>query len=131
MTPPTWGPPAGRPPWSRRRKGLLLGLGAGTVLAGSCALVLPAQYGVTAAFVAALCAFLLVVAMVVFVAVPGPGTFGALLRTVPLAGAVLVVAVLLALSTAGNSLRWLWILTAVAAAGWTAFALWENRRSGR
>jgi hypothetical protein len=128
---PGAGPPDGRPAWSRRRKRLLLGLGAGTVLAAVGAWLLPAQYGITSAFVAALCALLLVVATVVFLAVPGPGTFGALLRTSPLAGAVLVVAVLLALSTAGQSLRWLWILSAVAAAGWTAFALWESRRSGR
>jgi hypothetical protein len=120
-----------RPPWSRRRRRLLVGLAAGAVVPGAGAFVLPAQYGVTSGFIGALSAFLLVVAAVVFVAIPGPDTLGALLRTVPLAGAVLVVAVLLVLSDAGSSLRWLWILTAAAAAGWTAFALWENRRSGR
>ena len=125
-------PPADeRPPWSRRRKRLLLWLAGAAVLTGAGALLLPAQYGVTSGFVAALCAFLLVVATVVFVAVPGPGTLGTLLRMPPLAGAVLVVAVLLVLSTAGGSLRWLWVLTALAAAAWTAFAVWENRRSGR
>ena len=30
----------------------------------------------------------------------------------------------------GSSLRWLWVVAAVLAAGWTAFALWETRRSG-
>jgi hypothetical protein len=108
-----------------------VGLGAGAVLTGVGGLVLPAQLGVTSAFVAALCALLLVAATVVFVAIPGPGTVGTLLRTVPLAGAVLVVSVLLVLSTAGESLRWLWILIAVTAAGWTAFALWANRSTGR
>ena len=42
---------------------------------------------------------------------------------------MLVVAVLLLLSTSA-SLRWLWSLIAVAAAGWTAFAVWETRRTG-
>jgi len=93
------------------------------------ALALPDQYGVTSAFLAALCGFLLVAATVVFVAVPGPDTLGTLLRTVPLAGAVLVVAVLLVLST-DDTVRRLWLLAAVAAAGWTAFAVWEGRRSG-
>jgi hypothetical protein len=128
---PPGAPQGERPRWSRRRKRLLVGLGAGAVLTGAGGLLLPTEYGVTSAFVAALCALLLVAATVVFVAVPGPDTLGTLLRTVPLAGAVLVVAVLLVLSTAGESLRWLWILVAVAAAGWTAFALWENRRTGR
>jgi hypothetical protein len=118
------------PPWSRRRKRLLLWLGAATVLTGAGALVLPGEFGVTSGFLAALGAFLLVVATVVFVAVPGPDTLRTLLRTVPLAGSVLVVTVLLALSNAGRSLRWVWILAAVAAAGWTAFAVWDNRRSG-
>jgi hypothetical protein len=108
-----------------------VGLGTGAVLTGVGGLVLPAELGVTSAFVAALCGLLLVAATVVFVAIPGPGTVGTLLRTVPLAGAVLVVSILLVLSTAGESLRWLWILIAVAAAGWTAFALWENRSAGR
>jgi hypothetical protein len=123
-------PDGGRPPWSRRRRRLLLWLAGGAVVTGAGALLLPAQYGITSGFVAALCAFLLVVALVVFVAVPGPDTFGTLLRMPPLAGAVLVVAVLLLLSTAGESLRWLWALTAAAAAAWTAFAVWQSRRSG-
>jgi hypothetical protein len=46
----------------------------------------------------------------------------------PLGGSVLVVAVLLALSDTGQSLRWLWVLAAVLAACWTAFAVRENRR---
>ena len=118
-----------RPRWSDRRRRTLIGLGLGVVAFGLGGIALPEQYGVTSAFLAALCAFLLVVAAVVFVAIPGPGTLDALLRTVPLAGAVLVVAVLLLLSTSAD-LRWLWWLIAVTAAGWTAFAVWETRRSG-
>ncbi|WP_448626448.1 hypothetical protein [Geodermatophilus sp. URMC 64] len=129
-----WPPgPGGEPSprrWSRRRIRLLLWLGAGAVLTAVGALTLPDELGVTSGFVAALCALLLVAATVVFIAIPGPDTFAALLRMPPLAGSVLVVAVLLALSNAGESLRWLWILAAAAAAGWTAFAVWENRRSG-
>ena len=45
-----------------------------------------------------------------------------------LAGAVLVVAVLLLLST-DAALRWLWILTALVAAAWTASAVWRTRRT--
>ncbi len=119
-----------RPPWSPRRRRLLLGLGAGAVLGGLGALLLPARYGITAAFLGALCGFLLVMALAVFVAVPGPDTLATLLRTPPLAGAVLVVAVLLVLSNPAGSLRWLWVVAAVAAALWTAFAVWETRRSG-
>jgi hypothetical protein len=119
-----------RPPWSPRRRRLPLWLGGGAVLGGLGALLLPAQYGITAAFLGALCAFLLVVALAVFVAVPGPGTLATLLRTPPLAGAVLVVAVLLVLSNPAGSLRWLWVVAAVAAALWTAFAVWETRHSG-
>jgi hypothetical protein len=66
---------------------------------------------------------------VTFVAIPGPDTLGTLLRSSPLAGAVLVVAVLLVLST-DDQFRWLWLLAAGAGAGWTAFAVWEARRSG-
>lgn len=117
-------------PWSRRRKRLLRGLVGGAVVAGVGGLVLPAQYGVSSAFVAALCAFLAVAATVVFFAVPGPDTLGTLLRSAPLGGAVLVVALLLALAGAGRPLRWLWLLAAAAAAAWTAFALWAGRRSG-
>ena len=119
-----------RPPWSARRRKLLLGLAVGAVLGGLGAVGLPAELGVTAGFLAALCAFLLVVAVVVFITVPGPDTLGTLLRTSPLAGAVLVVAVLLVLSNPAGSLRWLWVVAAVAAAAWTAFAVWETRRSG-
>jgi hypothetical protein len=118
-----------RPPWSDRRRRTLLGLGLGIVLGGLGAIALPARYGISAGFLAALCAFLLVTAAIVFVMIPGPGTPAILLRTVPLAGATLVVAVLLLLSTSAE-LRWLWSLAAVTAAAWTAFAVWETRRSG-
>jgi hypothetical protein len=118
-----------RLPWSARRRRTLRNLGLGAVVGGLGALALPAQYGVTAGFLAALCGFLLVAASTVFVMIPGPGTFGALLRTVPLAGASLVVAVLLLLSTTAE-LRWLWAVVAVAAAGWTATAIWQTRRAG-
>jgi hypothetical protein len=118
-----------RPPWSPRRRKLLGGLALGAVAGGLGGLALPAEYGVTATFLAALCAFLLVVALVVFVVIPGPDTLGELLRTPPLAGAVLVVAVLLVLANPAGSLRWLWIVIAGAAAGWTAFAVWDTRRS--
>jgi hypothetical protein len=117
-----------RPRWSDRRRRTLLGLAIGIVVFGVAAFALPDQYGVTSAFLAALCAFLLVAATVVFVAVPGPDTLRTLLRTVPLAGAVLVVAVLLLLSTSAE-LRWLWSLIAAAAAAWTAVAVWETRRT--
>ncbi len=120
-----------RPPWSTRRRRLLLWLAVGAALGGLGAVGLPAEFGVTAGFLGVLCAFLLVVAVVVFVTVPGPDTLGTLLRTPPLAGAVLVVAVLLVMANpTGSSLRWLWVVAAVAAAGWTAFAVWETRRSG-
>ncbi len=119
-----------RPPWSARRRRLLLWLVVGAVLGGLGAVGLPNEFGVTAGFVAALCAFLLVAALVVFITVPGPDTLGTLLRTSPLAGAVLVVAVLLVMANPAGSLRWLWVVAAVAAAGWTAFAVWETRRSG-
>jgi hypothetical protein len=118
-----------RQPWSDRRRRTLLGLALGIVAFGLGAIALPDQYGLTSAFLAALCGFLLVTAVVVFVAIPVPDTLGTLLRTVPLAGAVLVVAVLLVLSTSAD-LRWLWSLIAVAAAVWTAVAVWETRRTG-
>jgi hypothetical protein len=118
-----------RPPWSDRRRRTLLGLALGIVAFGLGAIALPDQYGLTSAFLAALCGFLLVTAVVVFVAIPGPDTLGTLLRTVPLAGAVLVVAVLLLLSTDAE-VRWLWSGIALAAAAWTATAVWQTRRSG-
>ena len=62
-----------RPPWSDRRRRTLIGLGAATVVLGA-ASFLPDEYGVTALFLAALSAFLLVVAAVVFVVVPGPAS---------------------------------------------------------
>jgi hypothetical protein len=118
-----------RPPWSDRRRRTLLALALGIVACGLGAVALPAQYGVTSGLLALLCAFLLVAATVVFVVVPGPGTLGTLLRSVPLAGSALVVSVLLLLSTP-EDLRRLWWLTAIAAGVWTAGAAWQARRSG-
>jgi hypothetical protein len=118
-----------RPPWSDRRRRTLIGLALGIVAFGLGAVALPGEIGATSAVLAALCAFLLVVALIVFVAIPGPGTLRALLRSVPLAGAVLVVAVLLLLSTDAE-LRWLWSGIAMAAAAWTATAVWQTRRRG-
>ena len=117
-----------RVPWSARRRRTLIGLGAGALVLGLAALALPDEYGATAAVLAALLGFLLVTALVVFVAVPGPDTLETLARSVPLAGAVLVVAVLLLMST-DAALRWLWILIAVVGAGWTASAVWRTRQS--
>jgi hypothetical protein len=118
-----------RPPWSDRRRRTLLGLALGILAFGLGAIALPDEYGVTSMFLAALCGFLLVVATVVFVAIPGPDTLHTLFHTVPLAGAVLVVAVLLLLSTSAE-LRWLWSLVTVAAAAWTGTAVWRTRRWG-
>ena len=117
-----------RPPWSDRRRRTLLGLGVGILVFGIGAIAIPGEIGATSLYLAALCAFLLVVASIVFVAIPGPGTLHALAHTVPLAGAVLVVAVLLLLSV--TQLRWLWALVSIAAAAWTTVAVWETRRSG-
>ncbi len=117
-----------RPPWSDRRRRTLLGLAGGMLAFTLGGIGFPDETGATSAVLAALCAFLLVVAVIVFVAVPGPGTLSTLLRTVPLAGAVLVVAVLLLLSTP-DDLRWLWITTTVAAAAWTVAAVWATRNS--
>ncbi len=119
---------APRPPWSRRRRRLLTGLALGGVAGGLGAVVLPAEAGVSAGFLGALCAFLLVAATVVFLAIPGPDTLGTLVRTTPLAGAVCVVGVLLALSTAGEPLRWLWWTAAGTGAVWVAAAVWLTRR---
>ncbi|SFP97021.1 hypothetical protein SAMN05660464_0350 [Geodermatophilus dictyosporus] len=118
-----------RPPWSPRRRRTLTWLAGGAVVLGIAALVLPAQFGVTAAFLAALCAFLFVAALVLFFAVPGPDTVGTLLRSSPLAGAVTVVAVLLWLSTEGQQLRWIWAAAAAGGLTWVATALWLSRRS--
>ncbi|TFV80128.1 hypothetical protein E4P40_18160 [Blastococcus sp. CT_GayMR20] len=118
-----------RPPWSDRRRRTLILLALGIVAFGMGAIALPDRYGITSAALAALCAFLLVTAAIVFMVIPGPDTLRTLLATVPLAGAVLVVAVLLLLSTDAE-LRWLWSLIAVAAAAWTATAVWQTRRSG-
>ena len=114
-----------RPRWSDRRRRTLAWLAAAAAVLGAGAL-LPDEIGVTSGFLAVLCAFLLMAATVVFVAVPGPDTLGTLLRTVPLAGAVLVVAVLLLLSTPAD-LRPLWWAGVVVAAGWLGFALWAGR----
>ena len=118
-----------KPPWSHRRRRTLLGLAVGTLVFGLGAIALPDEWGAKAVYLAALCAFLLVVATAVFVIIPGPDTLRTLFHTVPLAGAVLVVAVLLLLSTSAD-LRWLWSLITVAAAAWTAAAVWDTRRSG-
>ena len=117
-----------RPRWSDRRRRTLAGLAAGAVVLGTGALVLPDEFGATSGYLAVLCGFLLVAAAVVFLAVPGPDTLGTLSRSVPLAGAVLVVAVLLLFST-DAALRWLWVLTALVAVAWTASAVWQTRRS--
>jgi hypothetical protein len=117
-----------RPPWSDRRRRTLLALAGGMMAFTLGGIGFPGEPGATSGILAALCAFLFVVATIVFIAVPGPGTFGTLLRSMPLAGAALVVAVLLLLSTP-EDLRWLWITGTVGAAGWTAVALWENRRT--
>jgi uncharacterized membrane protein HdeD (DUF308 family) len=117
-----------RPPWSRRRRRLLTWLAVAAVAGGLGAVALPAEAGVTAAYAGALSAFLLVAATVVFVAIPGPDTLGELVRTTPLAGAVCVVAVLIALSAEGQPLRWLWWLAAAAGAVWVAAAVWLTRR---
>jgi hypothetical protein len=117
----------GRPPWSDRRRRTVLALALGIVACGLGAIALPAQYGVASGLLALLCAFLLVAATVVFLVIPGPGTLGVLLRSVPLAGAALVVAVLLLLSTP-EDLRGLWWVATGAAAAWTAGAAWQARR---
>ncbi len=119
-----------RPPWSPRRRRTLLLLALAAVLFGLAGIGLPDQYGVASISLAGLAAFLLVAAVVVFVAVPGPGTVDALLRSLTVSGAVLVVAVLLVLSTAGEPLRWLWVLAALAAAAWLGTAVWLTRRDG-
>ena len=131
MAPPPWGAPPPRRRWSGRRTRLLVVLAVLGVLTGVGALTLPDEFGVTSGFAAALCGLLLLAAAVVFVAIPGPDTLGQLLRMPPLAGSVTVVAVLLALSDPGESLRLVWVLAALAAAGWTVFAVVESRRAGR
>jgi peptidoglycan/LPS O-acetylase OafA/YrhL len=118
-----------KPAWSDRRRRTLPALALGIVAFGLGAIALPDEYGATSLYLAALCTFLLVVAAIVFVAIPGPDTLRTLLGTVPLAGAVLVVAVLLLLSTSAD-LRWLWSVIVATAAAWTVAAVWETRRTG-
>jgi len=113
------------PPWSDRRRRTLIGLGAATAVLAA-ASFLPDELGVTALFLTALCAFLLVVAAIVFVVVPGPDTLATLLRSTTLAGPALVVAVLLLLA-APAELRPLWWAATAVTAAWTATALWRNR----
>ena len=115
----------GRPRWSQRRRRTLAGLCAGALL-GALGGLLPDELGVTSLFAGALCAFLLVVATVVFVAVPGPGTLEVLLNSPSPAGACLVVAVLLLLA-APPELRALWWTGVAGAAVWTGAALWRTR----
>ena len=122
--------PTSRPPWSGRRRRALVALALGTLAGGIGALVLPGEYGATSGILGALCAFLFVAATVAFVAVPGPDTTGTLLRSVPLAGSALVVAVLLVLSNPDDDLRRLWWIAAAGAAVWTAAAVWQARRPG-
>ncbi|SOD94933.1 hypothetical protein [Blastococcus haudaquaticus] len=117
-----------RQPWSERRRRLLLGLAGGGLAGGLGAIALPAQYGVTAGLLALLCGFLLLAAAAAFVLVPGPGTAGTLARSVPLAGAACVVAVLLLLS-APEDVRWLWWSATAATAAWTGGAAWQARRT--
>jgi hypothetical protein len=121
-------PSTRRPRWSRRRHRLVRGLAAAAVVLGGSAFVLPAEWGITSGLLAGLCAFLLVAALVVFFAVPGPGTVGTLLRSPSLGGAVLVVCVLLVLSTRGRPFAWAWWVGAAGAAVWTGAALWQARR---
>jgi hypothetical protein len=120
---------ADRPPWSDRRRRALIGLAVAAVAGGLGAIALPDGYGVTSGLLAVLAVLLLVAAVAVFVLVPGPGTVRTLLDTVPLAGATLVVAVLLLLSTP-DDLHWLWSLATAGAAAWTAVAAWRTRGRG-
>jgi hypothetical protein len=127
-------PPDGtlrHPPWSRRRRRTVRGLAAAVVLLGGGALVLPDGAGVTSGLLAAVAVLALIAALVVFTAVPGPGTARTLLRSPSLGGAVAVVSVLLVLSTQGTPLARMWDAVAVAAALWTGVALWRTRRPGR
>jgi|tagenome__1003787_1003787.scaffolds.fasta_scaffold20980470_2 hypothetical protein len=121
-------PSTRRARWSRRRHRLVRCLGAAAVVLGAGAFVLPGEWSVTSGLLAGLAAFLLVAALVVFFAVPGPGTVGTLLRSPSLGGAVLVVCVLLVLSTRDRPFAWVWWLGAAAAAVWTGAALWRARR---
>jgi hypothetical protein len=105
-------------------------LAAAAVLLGLGALVLPDGAGVTSGLLAAVDALLLLAALTVFAAVPGPGTAGTLLRSPSLGGAVAVVGVLLLLSARGSPTTPVWAAVAAAGAVWTALAVWLTRRSG-
>lgn len=107
------------------------GLAAAALLLGLGALVLPDGAGVTSGLLAAVAALLLLAALAVFTAVPGPGTAVTLLRSPSLGGAVAVVGVLLLLSTRGQPTTPLWAAVATAGAVWTAAALWLTRRRDR
>lgn len=106
------------------------GLVAAVVLLGAGALLLPDGAGVTSGLLAAVAVLLLLAALVVFTAVPGPGTAGTLLRSPSLGGAVAVVAALMLLSTWGQPATALWGALVAAAVGWTLVALWLTRRPG-
>ena len=130
VTTPTEHEPHRRSRWSRRRRLTVRVLAAAVVLLGCGALVLPDGAGVTSGLLAAVAVLLLLAALVVFTAVPGPGTARTLLRSPSLAGAVAVVAVLLVLSTRGQPTTPLWGAVAAVAVVWTLVALWLTRRPG-
>lgn len=104
------------------------GLAGAVLLLGGGALALPAGAGVTSGLLAAVAVLALIAALVVFTAVPGPGTARTLLRSPSLGGAVAVVAVLLLLSTWGQPTTPVWGAVAALAVAWTLVALWSTRR---
>lgn len=130
VTTPTEHEPHRRSRWSRRRRLTVRGLAGAVVLLGGGAFLLPDGAGVTSGLLGAVAVLLLIAALVVFTAVPGPGTAGTLLRSPSLGGAVAVVAVLLLLSTWGGPTTAVWATVAAAAVGWTLVALWLTRRPG-
>ena len=130
VTTPTQHEPHRHSRWSRRRRLTVRGLGGAVVLLGVGALLLPDGAGVTSGLLGAVALLLLLAAVVVFTAVPGPGTARTLLRSPSLGGAVAVVSVLLLLSTWGQPTTRLWGAVAAAAVVWTCVALWLTRRPG-
>ena len=104
------------------------GLAAAVVVLGLAAFVLPDGVGVSSGLLAAVAALLLVAALVVFAAVPGPGTAGVLLRSPSLGGAVAVVGLMLLLSTWDQPTTRLWAAVTAAGVVWTGVALWLTRR---